>query len=99
VDVVDVVLGAIEGVDIEGVDRGAILFNAVPDVNGTPLTTRGGVVLGVILLGVFEYEEPVPRLWEMGILLAEGPGEVARFRSLEENNMSPSLDMGAVCAR
>jgi hypothetical protein len=96
VEVVDVVLGA-----IEGVDRGTILVNAVPDVNGTPLTTRGGVALGVILLGVFEfeYEEPVPRLWEMGILLAEGPGEVARFRLLEENIMSPSLDMGAVCAR
>jgi hypothetical protein len=41
----------------------------------------------------------VPRLWEIGILLMEGPGEVARFRSLEENNMSLSLDMGAVCAR
>ena len=93
-EVVDVVLGA-----MEGVDRGVILLSVVPLVNATPLTTRGGVVLGVILMGVDVYDEPVPRLWEMGILLAVGPGEVARFRSFEENNMSLSLDMGAVCAR
>jgi hypothetical protein len=94
VDVVDVVLGA-----MEGVDRGVILLNVVPLVRATPLTTRGGVVLGVILMGVDVYDDPVPRLWEMGILLAEGPGEVARFRSFEENIMSLSLDMGAVCDR
>ena len=45
-EVVDVVLGA-----MDGVDRG---INVVPLVKGTPLTTRGGVALGVILMGVFE---------------------------------------------
>ena len=87
------VLGAIEGVDL-----GGILFNITPLVRATPLTTRGGVVLGVILIGVLEYEDPVPRLCEMGILPADGLGDVARFRSFE-NNTSLSLDMGAVCAR
>lgn len=53
----DVVLGA-----MEGVDRGGLLLSDVPLVNATPLTTRGGVVLGVILMGVDVYDEPVPRL-------------------------------------
>ena len=41
----------------EGVDRGGCLFKTVPLVNGTPFTTRGGVLLGVILIGV-EYADP-----------------------------------------
>ncbi len=43
------------GVSEAGVDRGGCLLRTAPLVNGTPFTTSGGVLLGVMLEGV-EYD-------------------------------------------
>jgi hypothetical protein len=60
--VVEEVVGASEA----GVDRGACLLSMVPLVKGTPFTTSGGVLLGVMPKGVEYAEFP---LWPtVGIL-------------------------------
>jgi hypothetical protein len=80
----------------EGVDRGGALCRTVPLVRGMPLTTRGGVGLGVTVMGV-EYVEFTLRLYEVVVPLL-GPGEVARLKSLGKC-VSSSPVIGAVCAR
>lgn len=80
----------------EGVDRGSTLCRTVPLVRVTPLTTRGGVGLGVTFIGV-EYVEFVLRLYELVVTLF-GTGDVARLRSLEKC-VSSSLATGIVWLR
>ena len=84
------------------VEDTADLCNIAPCVKGTPLTTNGGVVEGVILIGV-EYPEVevfCARECDMGIL--EGDVEAVRLPNSEVgdvNSKSSFRAIGLVCAR
>jgi len=66
-----VVLGAMEGAEVGGRESACGCWKFGFLARGTPLTTRGGVGLGVMFSGV-EYVEVGPGLWERGSLFGAG---------------------------